>query len=169
MEGTDRGAGLRVIFENRSVYGYTTELTEQSLVQLAETLSEAVTAKDSKPWNKSIEWIKTRQPSDIAQYKIGRDPRNATLAEKIKIAERADHAARSELPNARQVTSVVLDTLRKILVLNTDGAVSSDAKPISRCSFKSSAKNPAALKARWKATEVSSSRILRSSHARVHR
>ena len=74
MEGTDRGAGLRVIFENRSVYGYTTELTEQSLVQLAETLSEAVTAKELKPWNKSIEWIKTRQPADIAQYKIGRDP-----------------------------------------------------------------------------------------------
>jgi TldD protein len=128
MEGTDRGAGLRIIFENRSVYGYTTELSEKSLMALAETLSEAVTAKDVKAWNKPIEWIKTRQPSDIAQYKIGRDPRNATLADKIKIAERADTAARVVLPNARQVTSVVLDTFRKILVLNTDGVMSSDRK-----------------------------------------
>jgi TldD protein len=128
MEGTDRGAGLRVIFENRQVYGYTTDLTEASLLQLAETLSAAVTLKEAKPWNKSVDWANTRQPSDILSYRIQRDPRAATLAEKIKIAERADHSARAELPGARQVTSVVLDTLRRILVLNSDGAISSDCK-----------------------------------------
>src|SRR6185437_2708752 len=48
MDGTDRGAGLRVIFENRSVYGYTTDLSRTALMKLAETLSSAVTLRDSK-------------------------------------------------------------------------------------------------------------------------
>lgn len=129
MDGTDRGAGLRVIFENRSVYGYTTELTQASLEKLASSLSEAVTARDSKKWDKKIEWGKSRQPSaEIARYQIKRNPREASIGDKIELARRMDQAARDELPTARQVSSVVLDTLRKILIVNSDGLISPDEK-----------------------------------------
>jgi TldD protein len=129
MEGTDRGAGLRVIFENRSVYGYTTDLSETALLALAETLSEAVSVKKATKLDQSkIDWKKTQQKSEIANYKIKRDPRNAGLADKITLVQRAEQAARKELPEARQITSVVLDTLRRILVVNSDGVMSSDRK-----------------------------------------
>jgi len=39
LEGSDRGCGLRILFDNRSLYGYTTDLSEDSLLPLAETLS----------------------------------------------------------------------------------------------------------------------------------
>jgi TldD protein len=129
MDGIDRGAGLRVIFEHRSVYGYTTDLTQNALLQLAAALAEAVSARDTKKWEKKIEWGRGRAPTqEISSYKIKRSPRDASIGDKIRLAERMDVAARAELPGARQVTSVILDTLRKILVLNSDGLISSDEK-----------------------------------------
>jgi TldD protein len=129
MDGTDRGVGLRIIFDHRSVYGYTTELDQDSLEKLAHSLSEAVTARDSKAWDKKISWGLARQPdAAIARYDVTRSPRDATIGEKIEFAARMDRGAREELPTARQVTAVVLDTFRKILVLNSDGLVAPDEK-----------------------------------------
>ena len=85
MDGTDRGVGFRIIFDHRSVYGYTTELTQESLEKLAGALSEAVTAKDSKPWSKKISWGLARQPvSEIAAYDIVRSPERRQSAKKSK-------------------------------------------------------------------------------------
>jgi len=131
MNGIDKGAGLRIIFENRSVYGYTTDLSETALLKLAETLSEAVQLKDAKSAkSKGIgEWRRSRQPSSgIADYRVQRSPRALPLVEKIGLAKRAEAAARAELPEARQVTAVVLDALRKILIVNSDGTVAPDSK-----------------------------------------
>ncbi len=129
MNGTDRGVGLRIIFNGRSVYGYTTDLTEKALVVLAETLSEAVQFKEGKRGVSGLEWRRAEQPSkDILNYRIKRSPRAVGLAEKIELARRADQGARAELPGARQVTAVVMDTFRKILIFNSDGLIASDAK-----------------------------------------
>src|SRR5262249_32819223 len=48
VDGRDRGVGLRIIFNNKSVYGYTTDLTERALLALAEALSEAVSDSPKK-------------------------------------------------------------------------------------------------------------------------
>src|SRR5690349_13527221 len=72
--GVDRGVGLRIIFGGKSVYGYTTQLTETSLETLAQTLSQAVVLKDEKPSVKShfpTSWRQAVQPVEkIAQYRI---------------------------------------------------------------------------------------------------
>jgi TldD protein len=132
MDGTDRGAGLRILFDCRSVYGYTTDLTRESLLALAETLSEAVQAgeKDPKKWaDKKIEFAVARQPeAGIAGYRISRSPRDASTADKIALARRIDAGARKVLPDARQVTAVVLDSFRKILIVNSDGTIAPDTK-----------------------------------------
>jgi TldD protein len=129
MEGTDRGVGLRIIFENRSVYGYTTDLSQRSVVALAETLSAAVTAKDAKPSYKPVEWRYPREAApEIARYQISRSPRELPIADKIALAARGEKAARQALPAARQVSAAVLDSLRRILVINSDGVVSRDSK-----------------------------------------
>ena len=129
IDGIDRGCGLRVIFENRQVYGYTTDLSEHALMALAETLSSAVSAKNAGNPLKEIEWGPVRQSnSDILGYKIQKDPRKAPLEQKLEIVKRMDNAARAELPGARQVTAILLDSLRKILVVNSDGAISNDSK-----------------------------------------
>lgn len=129
INGIDRGAGLRIIFDNRQVYGYTTDLTETALMTLAETLSAAVSGQGKSTGTKEISWGITRQPSsEISEYKIQRSPREETLAAKIELARRADAAARKSLPDARQVSALVLDSLRRILIVNSDGVISTDSK-----------------------------------------
>ncbi len=131
--GMDRGVGLRIIFSGRSVYGYTTDLTEDSVLNLAQTLSEAISIKGSSGqthFQKEIpHWRKANQSVRcIADYQILKSPRNISLLEKIKLVKRAESGARTELPEARQVTAVILDSLRKILIVNSDGLVATDSK-----------------------------------------
>jgi TldD protein len=129
MNGTDRGVGLRIIHQGRSVYGYTTDLTETSLMALAEALSEAIPGGQGSQSQKHPEWVIARQPvSEIDQFKIKRSPRDISLAQKIDLVRRAEAGARSEFPSARQVTAILLDTFRKILVVNSDGLIAPDTK-----------------------------------------
>lgn len=129
VDGTDRGAGLRIVFNRRSVYGYTTDLSESSLTELARTLSAAVERDPDSPKSRPIEWRKAEQKSgEIRDYKLKKDPRKLPLAKKIDFVVRADKGAREEFPEARQVTTVYLDTFRKILVVNSDGLIAPDEK-----------------------------------------
>jgi TldD protein len=130
MTGTDRGVGLRILFLGRSVYGYTTDLSESSLLTLAQTLSQAVQAgSESQSALKKPEWRVVEQSvSEISSYQIISSPTLAPVSLKIELVKRAEEAARAELPGAKQVTSVLADSFRKILILNSDGTLAKDSK-----------------------------------------
>jgi TldD protein len=132
VDGTDRGVGLRILFDGRSVYGYTTDLSQSALESLAVALSAAVSLKvpggNAKAAEK-IEWRVTEPKSrEMANYKVKRSPRGISLKDKVVLAERAVKGARDELPGARQVSAVILDSLRKVFVVNSDGLISRDEK-----------------------------------------
>ena len=137
MTGTDRGVGLRVIFKGRSVHGYSTDLTQSSLNALALTLSEAVYPKEESLAKKALQKVEWRSPvqssSEISGYQIKKSPQDVSITEKINIVRRAESAAKEELPSARQVTSVVADSLREIVVVNSDGLISPDSKTYLQC------------------------------------
>lgn len=128
-DGIDRGVGLRIIFDGKSVYGYTTDLSEVSVVNLATLLSEAVLTREKAKPPKTIEWQAAKQANaEIAGYRIKTSPREVPLLQKIELVRRADAAARAALKEVTQVTSVVLDSQRTILVLNSDGLIAPDSK-----------------------------------------
>ncbi len=111
VDGTDRGVGLRIVFDNRQVYGYTTELTAASLHKLAEGLGAAV---KGAPFTKGFDFRLAKQPSaEIAGYKIQRSPRDLSLQEKLVIAQKVEQGARAELADARQVTGGLRSRRRK--------------------------------------------------------
>lgn len=130
MTGIDRGVGLRIIFKGRSVYGYTTDLSETALLNLATTLSEAVhPGPEARRSDYKIEWSRVIQPlSEISQYQITKAPQEMPISGKIDLVKRAEAAARATLSETRQVTAVFLDSRRKILILNSDGSAANDTK-----------------------------------------
>jgi TldD protein len=129
IQGKDQGCGLRILYNHRSVYGYTTDLSQASLEQLALTLSAAVESGEFDSQTYASDWRESTQSNaDINGYKIIRDPKSISLSEKLKIAERADNGARKGSADLKQVTVYLLDTVRKILVVNSDGLVSSTSK-----------------------------------------
>lgn len=134
MTGTDRGVGLRIVFNGRSVYGYTTDLTQVALLRLAETLSAAVDPKGNAKDLQKVEWRRAAQlDAGISTYKVKLPPQEVSLAEKIKLVRRVEVAAKEEFPEARQVTAVVIDSVRNILVVNSDGLIAPDTKIYLQC------------------------------------
>ena len=132
VSGRDRGVGLRILYEGRSVYGYTTNLTFDSLTTLAETLSSGVFPKPEHSKSRglgSTEWRKSVQTSEkILNYQVKESPTFLDFSEKISWVKRADQAVRDFFPEARQVTAASLDSFRKILVINSDGLIAPDSK-----------------------------------------
>lgn len=128
VDGIDRGVGIRVLFDHRSVYGYTTQLDRESLEALAIELSAAVTG-DGKPGTLRRDWrLSVQRDPGILAPAIEVSPKSLPLAGRIEIARRGDQAARRELPDARQVTSTLIDSIRKICVINSDGLIAPDSK-----------------------------------------
>lgn len=124
LGGKDAGCGIRLIADNRSVYGYTTDLTTESLESLAATLAAAVEGKEHTELPSDFRESLQRS-NEILEYKIKKDPRKITLSEKIKYCERAYKSASSVSKEITQTTVYFLDKHRKTLVINSDGLISS--------------------------------------------
>ncbi|MBI3543451.1 MAG: TldD/PmbA family protein [Deltaproteobacteria bacterium] len=121
--GIDSGVGLRVIYGTQSVYGYTTELTQAGLLELAETLSKVVAGKLAG--GGAIAFTKVK-PS--FSYKIEKDPMGLTLKQKLGYVDRANGAAWKASKDIKQVTAGYVETLRKIEIANSLGQLATDEK-----------------------------------------
>ena len=121
--GIDAGIGLRVIFGNQSVYGYTTELTEASLYELADALSRAVSGKTSD--ERTIAFEKVRTSFSHKPVKL---PGGIPLKEKLKYVERANATAWAVCKDITQVGVSYVETLRRIMIANSLGHLAEDEK-----------------------------------------
>lgn len=136
VDGTDRGVGLRVIFEGRQVSGHTTDLSREALQSLAKTLSAAVNASTLERRTAKTEWRESVQKrTEISEYAIQSSPRAQLLSFKTATILKMDSAARTCLSKhagvqVKQVSSIWIDSFRKILVFNSDGLVSKDSKTL---------------------------------------
>jgi TldD protein len=121
--GSDSGIGLRIIYGHQSVYGYTTELTQKGLSELAATLSKVVQGKIANTGVVALD----RVPPGYKQ-KIEQDPMGLSLKEKVRLLERGDAAARAACSDVTQVTVGYVETLRKFELANSLGAFAQDQK-----------------------------------------
>jgi len=111
-----------VIFGHQSVYGYTSDLTEQSLIELANTLSKVVQGKTPNQ-------IVALTPAKSGFHQsIQKKPQKLSLKDKLRFVQRADAAAWSACADVKQVTVGYLETLRKIQIANSIGILAKDEK-----------------------------------------
>jgi TldD protein len=112
---SDRGASIRVINDFRTAFGYTNEVTEKSLLELAASVSKGV---KGKRFNQDI----ILSPSVFAPgHPIRLHPENVTLADKVALVAEAEKAARHASSSVRQVMAVYRDGAAKIQTVNSCG------------------------------------------------
>ncbi len=116
-QGIDSGLGIRVIRNHATYYGFSTRVDMEAVDDLARVIHEAsmLSPKD----NDVVFSVNSRKPISDIQV----DPAAAGIAEKIGLLKQADEVARSHGPEVIQVRCVFSDENRRVVQVNSDGAV----------------------------------------------
>jgi TldD protein len=120
--GIERGIGIRILYGNKTAYAYTNDLTKDTLMETARSLSMAVRSNTvHAPLNLS----KSRPKTD---FTILKKPDNAPMADKIKLIRAANQRARAVDPRIRQVSITYRDFVQLVAIANSDGVLIEDER-----------------------------------------
>lgn len=125
--GLDQGAGIRVIKGENIIYGYTNELTQESLLETARLVGKAAGGKGSQP---QIEWQRPRPNWD---FQIKKRPDEVPVEEKVALVQRANEAARAVDKRIVQVSVAYGDVIQEVTIANSEGVLVEDERV--RCRF----------------------------------
>jgi TldD protein len=111
VQGVTLGVGVRVIAGERTGYAYSDDLSPERIRNAARVA--ACIAKRNL-------------------YPVLTAPNDTGLAERVDLVKRADRAARAADSRVFQVQAAYVDSLRQVLVANSDGVLSFDRQPMAR-------------------------------------
>jgi TldD protein len=120
IAGTDAGVGLRVIFDQKTSYGYCNEFSERGLLELAGSVSSAVRAKAERADIR----LATEPSSSGLEVRVM--PDSVPMSRKVSMVQRANERARSGDKRVRQVKVVYRDYNQKVTVANSEGVLVED-------------------------------------------
>jgi TldD protein len=126
-QGISVGCGIRVVSGERTGYAYTDDLSSDRLLRAARTAALIA----SGPAKELMSGFRqTESPKSL--YPVAGATNDAEIAEKLKLIQRADVAARAFDSRITQVRAGFRDELRRILVAASDGTFASDTQPLAR-------------------------------------
>ena len=125
-QGISVGCGVRVLSGERTGFAYTEDLSAERLLKAART---AALIANGPQVERVQGFTEAKTPSLYPVAGVGGD---AEIAEKLKLIERANKAARDFDPRIVQVRAGINDELRRILIAASDGTFASDTQPLAR-------------------------------------
>lgn len=125
--GLDQGAGIRVIAGEKTAYGYSNDLSRESLIQTATLVGKAV---QSRPQAKEITF---KRPAAQVEFTIKKRPDQVPVEEKVTLVQRANVAARAVDKRITQVTVGYGDVIQEVTIANSEGTLVEDERV--RCRF----------------------------------
>jgi TldD protein len=132
--GRDRGAGIRVVRGETTGYAHTADLSEASLLAAAQAAADAAGAGDGGSHTVSLDG---REPDRGVRRKVAISPLDVTKAARVALLEAANDAARSVSSSIVQVSAGIGDSVKRVLIANTDGVFATDE--VTRVLFRVSA------------------------------
>ncbi|MEW6001428.1 MAG: TldD/PmbA family protein [Nitrospirota bacterium] len=127
ISGTEHGAGIRVIHKGRSLYAYSNDLSETSLLKAASEVSRSPQAIAGD----SVIDLKTKIPTVLFDIRLF--PEEIPVEKKISLVRRADRAARNLDRRIRQVNVIYSDSIQKVLIATSEGALTEDERVYTQC------------------------------------
>src|SRR5713226_6032074 len=126
VQGVSLGVGVRVISGERTGYAYSDDLSAEK-IRRAARVAACIAKGPSKVDKAGFEESKKRN-----LYPVLRAPNETSLAERVELVKMADRAARACDRRVFQVQASYIDSLRQVLVANSDGVLSFDRQPMAR-------------------------------------
>ncbi|MEO5359038.1 MAG: TldD/PmbA family protein [Nitrospirota bacterium] len=121
--GIERGIGIRIVYDNKTAYAYTNDLTKDTLLETAHSLSRAVKTNSSVHSIFNLEKIRPKTDFIIKQM-----PNNTPIADKIKLIRVANKKARALDRRIRQVSVTYSDFVQSVTIANSDGVLVDDER-----------------------------------------
>ncbi len=125
-QGISVGCGIRVVSGERTGFAFTDDLSSERLLKAARTAALIA----SGPAKELASGFRHTELPQL--YPIAGVTADAAIADKLKLLERADKAARAYDSRITQVRTGINDELRRILVAASDGTFASDTQPLAR-------------------------------------
>ncbi len=132
--GRDRGAGIRVVRGETTGYAHTADLSEASLLAAARAAADAAGVGDGET---RMVAVGDRRPDSGTSRPVVTSPADVSKATRVDLLRAADEAARSASSSIVQVSAGIGDSVKRILVANTDGVFVTDE--VTRVLFRISA------------------------------
>ena len=121
--GTDTGFGLRLIAGDRTAYGYSSIITRDEMMRVAQAVLGDLGPGEGGPFKPSVD---PEEPGDARAAGL---PADEPLESKTVLVRAADRAARAAGSEIAQVKVRYGDSLRRMSVFNSEGASAEDARP----------------------------------------
>lgn len=125
-QGTSLGVGIRVIAGERTGYAYSDDLAPEK-IRKAARVAACIASGPAKITKAGFEEAQKR---DL--YPILTAPNETPLAERVAFVKRADRAARQADARVFLTQVAYFDSMRHILMANSDGVLSFDRQPMTR-------------------------------------
>ena len=119
--GNNYGVGLRVIVNKKTIYLYSNDTSNDSLINLARSVASVVNDKKYIPTNFIESHEKDNHPLHINPFDINFD-------EKIEVLSYLDKTARGVSDKIKQVNSRYMEKQRNILVCASNGILKEDSQ-----------------------------------------
>jgi len=123
-ESVSLGLGIRVIAGERTGYGYTNDLSAESVGKTALTAAAIAASKRSASLR---DFREARQLED--RYPLAQPAHQASLQKKIELVRRAYLACQKVDPKIKKVKVLFQDSAQFISIVNSEGRAAVDARP----------------------------------------
>jgi TldD protein len=124
ISGLDTGVGLRLLVDGRTIYGFTNQISEQTLFDLARRISLAV--KEEKKLN--VTDFLDERPLALSSrttlgfpFSIKKHPQGVPISEKVSVVKRGNDLARRLDHHVRQVKVLYRDVDQNLFIANSEG------------------------------------------------
>ena len=124
ISGLDAGVGLRILFGRKTFYGFTTEISKESLFNLARRISRSAKEGGEEKFTSLPPSHGTSISSHSISkslYPIQKPPEELSMEERVSMVKRANEAARRLNHHVQQVKVLYRDLHQKLSISNSEG------------------------------------------------
>ncbi len=122
ISGIDSGVGIRTIYNKHTAYGYTNDLSQSSLLELANIVGKAAgEGRENPDINLEKKHVKPK-------FEVKLLPEDIPIEKKVEMVKRANEVAWKFDSRVKQVKVIYLDRVQRVAIANSNGILTDETR-----------------------------------------